>query len=176
MKSKTFTHEFTDTGVVVSLRKVNPFLMQEARSSLLAIKPEPPKREVTEEGPLKGTFEVMDTDPEYIKILKVWEEGIDNAIMEMQIKRGVVSVDVDGWEDEVVELRKEFDILGIADRLPKDDLVCYITYIACGTPQDLQEFVQSIAVRSQPTKEAVDASKESFRANTPKQGRVVSQN
>lgn len=174
--AKTFKHVFEDTGIEVTLRKVNPFLVQEARTSLVALKPEPPTREITEDGPLKGTFEVMDTDIDYIKELKAWEDGIDNVIMDMQIKRGVVSIDVENWEQEVTELRAEFATLRIADRLPEDDLVCFITYIACGTPQDLNEFVQAIAVRSQPTKEAVDAAKESFRAIPQGKRRVDSTN
>jgi hypothetical protein len=174
--SKTFEHTFEDAGVTVQLRKVNPFMIQEARAALNTTRPKPPVRIVEEEGPLKGTEESMEHDPDYIKQVQEWEAEIDNRVMELQIKRGVVSISAPNWEEEVADLRALFDSLGNSSRLPKDDLVCYISLIASGTPQDLQDFIQVISMRSHPTEEAVQAAKESFRPQPSRQGRVGRQN
>jgi hypothetical protein len=37
-----------------------------------------------------------------------------------------------------------------------------VTHICCASPEDLQEFYQAIATRSQPTEAAVEQYKESF--------------
>lgn len=174
--TKTFEHTFADTGITVVMRKVSPFLIQEARTRMMGLRPTPPVRTVTEEGPLFGTTETMEHDPDYIAEVKRWEENLDRQVMEFQISRGIVEIKASNWQDDVVELRETFKSMGIGDTLPTNDMVCYITYIASGTPDDLQEFVQSLATRSQPTQGAIEAAKDSFRANVPAQERVGRKN
>ncbi len=82
--------------------------------------------------------------------------------MQLQIKRSVVSIEVEGWQEEVAQLRQDMADIGAENTLPQDDMVAYICYIASSTAEDLQEFVSAVASRSQPTQEATDAAKESF--------------
>lgn len=174
--TKTFEHTFVDTGITVELRKVNPFLIQEARNRLLKEKPKPPVIIIEDDGPLKNSEEINDTDPDYIEALKSWESKVDQSIMTLQIERGVVEVKNDTWKDDVAELRKTFGELGIADSLPDSDLVCFIAYIASGTPADLQEFIQNLSSRSAPTPEAIESAKESFRNNVQGKKSLGNQN
>lgn len=163
--TKTFKHVFEDSGVEVLLRKTNPFISSETRTELNKLRPKPPVRIVTEDGPLKGREETMEHDPDYIAALRKFEAEVDQKIMQLQIKRGVVEIKVEGWQEEVAQLRADLAEVGAANSLPADDMVVYICYIAASTADDLQEFVAAIASRSQPTQEATDAAKETFRAD-----------
>ena len=166
--TRTFPFTFPDSGVVVQLKKVNPYITSEVRTMLSKGKPKPPVRIVQEEGPLKGTEEVMDHDPDYIEKLREWEAEIDEKVMQLQIKRGVVKIEVDDWKEEVAQLRADLEEIGAGGTLPEDDSVAYICYIASSTANDLQDFITAIAMRSQPTHEMEEAAKESFRANVEK--------
>lgn len=160
--TRAFSFTFPDSGVTVQLRKVNPYLAAEARSAMSKDRPQPPTRIVTEEGPLKGREEVMDRDPEYIKKLREWEAKVEEKLMLLQIRRGVVSIDVENWREEVAQLREDMAEIGVADSLPEDDAAAYICYIASATANDLQDFITTLATRSQPSSEEVDIAKESF--------------
>ena len=72
---KSIIYEFKDTGVKVEMQKVSPFVATDARAMALSGKPQPPTRVVEEEGPLKGTAEVMDKDPEYLASVRLWQSG-----------------------------------------------------------------------------------------------------
>jgi len=172
MSRKTFDFTFQDTSVRVKLRKVNPFVVYEARVAMNKSKPQPPQRTITDEGPLKGTTEVMDTDPTYLEQLRAWEEGIEEKILGLQIELGVVEILDPEWKKDVASFRKTMEGFGITD-LPKDDKTVYITRIASGTREDLVEFLAAISQRSQPTEVAVTAAQEIFRGNDQEQGFVV---
>lgn len=163
--TRSFDFTFPDSGVTIKLRKVNPYIVAEARSQLNRSRPKPPTRIVTEEGPLKGTEEVMDRDPDYIEEVRKWEATVDERIMQLQIRRGVVEIKVENWKDEVQQLRDDMAEIGADKTLPTDDTVTFICYIAASTAEDLQDFIGAIAMRSQPSAEGVDAAKESFRAS-----------
>ena len=160
--TKDFDFTFPDSGVTVKLKKVNPYITAEARAQLSRSRPKPPTRIITEDGPLKGKEETMEHDPDYIELLRKWEADVDERIMQLQIRRGVVSIEVDDWQDEVAQLRADMAEIGAAETLPEDDTVVYICYIASSTANDLQDFVAAVAMRSNPTQEAVDSAKESF--------------
>ena len=164
MSRKTFDFTFPDTGVKVTLRKVNPFVVYETRTALFKTKPNPPVRLIEEDGPLKGTAEVMDTDPKYLEQLKEWEETIEEKVLHLQMELGVVEIHDTEWRKEVIDFRKTMKAFGVED-LPRDDKTVYITRIASGTREDLVEFLAAISQRSQPTEVAITAAQEIFRGD-----------
>jgi hypothetical protein len=166
MSRKVFEHEFKDTGIKVKLRKVNPLAMFEAKATRMRNgRPKPPTRTITDEGPLQGTEEVMDTDPTYIQSLIDFERKVDEQMLELQIKLSVVEVMDSDWQKEAKEYRQTLEEFGASEGLPESDLALYISRLACGTAEDLQEFINAINVRSQPSAEGVQASVDTFRDN-----------
>ena len=171
---KTFVHEFADSGAKVICQKVSPFIASEARAAAQAGKPQPPVRVVDEEGPLKGTSEVMDKDPAYLELVRQWARKSDELLMRLQIKRAIKEVvEPENWQEQVMEYRIQREDINAElktlnpsynpDPLPEDDMTVFILFIAAATQDDLTEFVNDISRRSYPSGEAIAGAKESFR-------------
>lgn len=173
---KSIIYEFKDTGVKVEMQKVSPFVATDARAMALSGKPQPPTRVVEEDGPLKGTAEVMDKDPEYLASVRLWQRRADELLMRLQIRLGVKQViEPENWKELVDAYRLERDLVTEElqkinpdykpDPLPEDDMTVFILFVAVGSGEDLQEFVKEISQRSYPTGEVLENAKESFRPN-----------
>lgn len=173
---KANMHEFKDTGVTVELQKVSPFVITDVRALAQQSRPKPPTRIVEEDGPLQGTVEVMQTDPQYIETLRQWERKANELVMRMQIRLGVKSViDPVNWKEKVEEYRfqrelmieelKAFKADYNPEPLPEDDLTIFILFVACGSTEDVKEFTEEITRRSYPTGETLEAARDSFRPN-----------
>jgi elongation factor G len=67
--------------------------------------------------------------------------------------------------EQAKEYRQTLEEFGASEGLPESDLALYISRLACGTAEDLQEFINAINVRSQPSAEGVQASVDTFRDN-----------
>ena len=171
----TFEHKFKDSGAVIICKKVPTFIASTVRAAAQQGKPKPPTRIVEEDGPLKGTEEVMDKDPAYLERVRLWNLKSNELLMKMQIKRAVVEViEPKNWQDLVAEFRldreeldnalKEINPDYVPEPLPEDDLTCFVLFVAAATNEDMQEFGDLISKRSYPTGEVADGIKESFRA------------
>ena len=165
---KIFEYEFPSTGVKVKTRKVSPYIAIEARAALSSDKsnpkPKPPERLVEEEGPLYGTVEVNESDPAFIEALALWERGINEKVMELQIKRGVVEICDPDWKADTEAFRQDAGAYGL-DTLPADDTYVYILYLASGTREDLNNFALFLSSNTVPDQGVVQAALDTFPAN-----------
>ena len=164
---KTFDYTFPETGVTVKVRKVSPFIAVEARAALSKDpknpKPEPPKVLIDEPGPLQGTYEENTTDPDYIAALREWENGIQIKITELLIKRTVVEILDEGWQEDVLQYRLDMESIGKTD-LPDDDKYVYIIYLAAAAVGATDLFGKFLTSTVNPT-EGVSAAIDSFSSN-----------
>lgn len=160
MKLHRFT--FIDTGVEVLLRKVPPFAADDIRRSWESRKPKPPVIPTEIAG--MHVEEANYDDPDYIAELEVWQRAMGEAVNMFYIRRGVYKIMNDDWQGLVDEYRAEMaEYEGV--ELPKDDMMLYLSRIACGTAHGLQELYQAIIARSQPTEEVVQRYVDNFRSD-----------
>lgn len=154
-ENELIPHTFKDSGVTVQIKKVSPLLILELQRAFP--KPEPPTQEV-----MIGDKKVIESNPahpDYVLALEKYQIELEKKIRRLLIKRGVKC---DVPEDEVSELRKFWADEGLGE-LDPNDLVVYISYIACGTDSDLEDLITKITRRSQPTEAEIKASVDSFR-------------
>lgn len=175
MSAKTYPFTFDSTGYEVTIQKVPRTLVNDIRLMHLATKPEPPLGPPIElDGPMKGMREEID-DPnhpavkKYYADLQDWLRMVNTDIMEKQLELGVIEILTDGWEGQAQERREWLTKIGVKD-LPESDKVFWITRVAAGTEEDLEELAEAIKNRSVPDKEKIDAAVDSFRS--PVQGQA----
>lgn len=168
MSAKTYDFTFESTGFDVKIQKVPSTLVQDIRLMHLEQKPDPPLGPPIEiEGPMFGEREEID-DPRHPAFIKYqqdltdWVRMVNADLMSAQIELGVVEILVDGWEEQAKERRKWLQKRGVKN-LPEDEKVLWITRVAAGTDQDLEELAAAILRRSVPTREAIDNTVDSFR-------------
>lgn len=168
-------HTFKDSGITVRLHKLSPMTSQEIISQV--------RRELKDEEPLPPLVEVdygagKITEPHkghpvYQERLAAWEAKVNQTANDRLFKLAcldAVELAIGDAERAAIERKKRF--LKIAahvewhddpELLPEEnERWFYITHIACGSPDDIQEFYNAIATRSQPTEAAVEAHKASF--------------
>jgi hypothetical protein len=151
---------FRDTGITVMVKKISPMIMTDVNNAMPP--PEPPMQEVDYGEPRGKVMEKNLSDPAYAKILAAHNQKVFQAIQRVMILRGVV-VNGTGWKKEVAEYRA-FMLETTGKPVEEtNDLIVYIMRICVGTEEDLEDFVQAITRRSQPTDMEVEKAKESFR-------------
>lgn len=155
---------FTDTGITVQLRKVSPLLRDDV-DALLRRKfppPQPPLSRGTE-GFGEAKMETNPADPDYQAALLKWQiehyQRVGDTLLELGIKR-YVECEVD--QEAVKTLRADMAALGV--ELDADDKFVFVSRIAIGTRDDLDEFSNALFKRRQ-LQEAVDAHKATFRGD-----------
>ena len=158
---KTYPFTFQDTGVEITIQKVSPAIAADARRALGKGKPHVPTRLITMDGPLKGTLEKVDDDPQYLEDLALHEQMVEEKINQLYIKRGVVEIVTKGWQQDVKDYRGLMSDIGI-DTLQEDDKTLYITRLAPGSNEDLQELFSAIMMRSEPTEEVIQEHVDTF--------------
>jgi hypothetical protein len=147
--------KFQDTGISVKIRKVSPLLINELYKLYPA--PKPPLQEV-DYGDGKKVQEVNEAHPDYVQALADHNTQIYEQLKKLLVKRGVVC-EVD--KDAVDELRQFWqDEYG--NHLEGTDLEIYVLYICAGSDADINELMDAITRRSQPTQEAKELAKVSF--------------
>ena len=172
------THTFQDSGITVKLHKLSPMTSQDiiaaVRRELADTRPEPPLFEV-DYG--KGKIqEPNESHPIYQRLLKEWEATVSKLANERLFKLAALDAVEVTIDDAVREqIRRKKRLMKIAARLDwqddpdlepdENDQLFYITHIACASPEDVQEFYQAIALRSQPTEAAIEQHKASFRGD-----------
>ncbi len=148
---------FSDTGKRVLLRKLSPLLAQQLRKDFPP--PEPPLQEVDFGG--EKSYEPNYSHPDYQYKLKQYEADFNEKSQRLLIKRGVVLTWTDEMRAELDELRKFYrDEYG--KELPADDHICYVSYLCPGSDSDLEEMINKLMRRTQPTGEAVAEAQDMF--------------
>lgn len=172
------THTFQDSGVTVKLHKLSPMTSQEiiaaVRRELADTRPEPPLFDV-DYG--KGTIqEPNESHPVYQRLLKEWNDKVQSIANERLFRTAAlvaVELDIDDdWRAFVVRLRRRLKAIAKITFVDDPDLnqdendqIFYITHHACKSAEDIKEFYQAVALRSQPTEAAIEQHKASFRSD-----------
>lgn len=168
-------HTFRDSGIVVKLRKLSPMTSQDimagARRDLASTEPQPPVVEVDYgQGKIKETNK---GDPTYVRLHDAWESEVNKLANDRLFKLAALdAVEVSLTADDLKRIERTKRMMKIAARIDWQDdpelteaenlQYFYIRHIACGSPEDLQEFYQAVATRSQPTEAAIERHKETF--------------
>lgn len=151
---------FKDTGETVFLKKISPLLINEVRKA--SPPPKPPKNEV-DYGDGKKVWEENASDPDYQAALKAYELEVQERILKLVIRRGVLVEMNEERMARVEELRAEMrEDLGM--ELDSDPKYVFVAYCAVGSGEDLQELAESVFRRSQPTEGAIQEAVETFRS------------
>lgn len=156
---------FPDSGITVLVRRMSPDTMnligQAVRKSMPP--PEPPQQEVEYPDGSKR-MEKNESHPDYrnameVYVMEVAQEAA-NRMMRFIARRVEVEVDLEA----VQTFREDMEAIGVTLE-ETDDKVVYVRHILVSSKEDYQALTNFIAQISQPTKEAVDAHKDSFRSD-----------
>lgn len=150
--SKVEQFTFQDSGEVVGIRKVSPLLMIRLRERFPM--PKPPMQEVDYGDGVKK-LEPNPAHPAYREALSEYDQMIEQKARRMLIKRGVVIE----WTPERREALEEIRAYwkeNLDGDLEPDDEVAFVSYVCVGSDSDLEEFLEALLKRSQPTEAAVD--------------------
>lgn len=163
MSAKLEPYVFKDTGETVMIRKVSPLLVIKLRERFPA--PKPPLQTVDYgDGPKQ---EQNPTEPGYLLAVQDYEQTMERRVRNLLIQRGVV---ID-WDDEkksrLAELRAWWKETYNEDLDDLDDTFAYVSYICVGSDSDLEELVNVLIKRSQPSPEGVEAAQERFKSPVP---------
>lgn len=156
MTPRTWTSK--DTGVVLNIRKVSPLLVTQLHKSFPP--PKPPINTV-DYGDGKKVFEENVADPDYQKALEQYNLDQEIRFRHLLIQRGVVDTMTDENKREVESMR-EFWKTTYGEELKGSDLEIFVSYIALGSPEDLEELTEAIMRRGQPTPAAMEEADKRF--------------
>ncbi len=146
---------FKDTGLQVMIRKVSPLLVNELNRAFPA--PRPPAQEVDYGDGVKR-IEENPASPEYTAALERHAQENMLRLRKLLIKRGVVcEPDLEAVQELRAQYKEDYGI-----ELEGTDQEIYIMYICAGTDADLQDLLNAVLTRSQPTKAEVDLARVSF--------------
>lgn len=168
-------HTFRDSGVTVKLHKLSPMTAQDiaagVRRDLAESEPKPPIVEVDYgQGTIK---EAHKGDPTYVRLHDAWEIEVNKLANERLFKlAALAAVDVSLTADDHKQIERTKRLMRVAGKIDWQDdpdldeaenlQYFYVRHIACGSEEDIVEFYQAVAKRSQPTEAAVERHKESF--------------
>jgi len=151
---------FKDTGITVKIKKISPMLAADVSAAMP--EPLPPEQEVDYGEPKGKVMERNYGDPTYAQAMKEYERKASALVQKVIINRAVV-VEGEDWKKEVKEYR-DFIFSNTGAQLEeKDDLLVYVLRICVGSNDDMNDLVDAIIKRSQPTQEAIEQAKRSFR-------------
>lgn len=164
--SRLVEHVFEDTGRVVQIRKVSPLLGAKLRRRYPP--PSPPTQEVDYGTPERPDVRIEENaeHPDHVQAVEEYRVAFQDKMQGLLIRRGVV-VEWDAAKRADVKELREFWQEAYEEPLDGSDLVVYVCYICVGTPKDLDELVTAIMLRSQPTREAVTAARDTFPGGVP---------
>lgn len=151
---------FKDTGITVKIRKVSPMLAADVAASMP--EPLPPEQEVDYGEPRGKVMERNYSDPGYQAAVAAHQKKIFSALQRVIILRAVI-VEGDDWKEEVKEYRDFIKKMTGVPLDEPDDLVVYVLRVCVGSEDDLTDLLSAITRRSQPTQEAIEQAKRSFR-------------
>jgi hypothetical protein len=153
-------YTFKDTGITVKIKKISPMLAADVSASMPD--PLPPEQEVDYGEPRGKRMEPNYSDPGYQAELAAHKQKVFAALQRVMIKRAVV-IEGDEWMDAVKEYREFIHTETGAPLAEPDDMLVYVMRVCIGSQEDMMELLSAITTRSQPTQEAVEQAKRSFR-------------
>lgn len=148
---------FPDTGINVLIRKTSPLLLMELRKQFP--EPKPPKQTVMIND--KPVEEENPSHPAYLAALEAYRLEFEQIMRRVLIRRAVTLKMTADVKAEVQRLKDEFKEDTGHELVGTDEFI-YISYIAIGTDEDMEDLIEVITKRSQPTGPAVEAAKDSF--------------
>ena len=152
---------FKDTGIAVKIKKISPMLVADVMASMP--EPKPPLNEVDYGEPKGKVLEPNYSDPSYEIQLAEHRQKVNRTWRRVMILRGVV-VEGEEWRKDVEEYRAFMREQTGGEIDEPDDFMVYVLRICVGSEEDLSELITAITRRSQPTQEAVQEAKNSFRS------------
>lgn len=160
MSAKLEPYVFKDTGETVQIRKVSPLLVIKLRERFPA--PRPPLQTVDYgDGPKQ---EQNPTEPNYLLAVQDYEQAMERRVRNLLIQRGVI---ID-WDDEkkarLEELRAWWKTTYNEDLDDLDDTFAYVSYLCVGSDSDLEDLINILIKRSQPSKEGIEGAQERFKS------------
>lgn len=153
-------YTFRDTGITVKIRKISPMLAADVAAAMP--EPLPPEQEVDYGEPKGVVMERNYSDPDYQAAKAEHQKKVFAALQRVMILRAI-HVEGDEWKKEVTEYREFIEKHTGVPLEEKEDLVVYVMRVCVGSEDDLIELLGAITGRSQPTPEAIEAAKTSFR-------------
>lgn len=158
MTSKLWPHVIKDTGYTVAIRKVSPNTLVDFNNWFNAAypEPEPPTQEINfgDEAHPDMRPERNESHPDYKAALVERRKKLNAESQNMLIDEGVVYELTDADKTAVADYKARYKArTGAA--LAGNDKSIFIRYIALGTPEDINELVQAITRRTQPTEGAI---------------------
>lgn len=151
---------FPDTGITVKIRKVSPMLAADVSASMP--EPLPPTQEVDYDDQRGKVMEPNYGDPGYTAALAEHNKKVFQALQKVMIHRGVI-IEGDDWKADVKEYR-DFILETTGKPLDEpDDMLVYVLRVCVGSQEDMTDLLNAITKRSQPTQEAIEQAKRSFR-------------
>lgn len=168
-------HTFKDSGVAVKLRKLSPMISQDiiaqCRAERADSEPQPPLVEVDYgQGAIKQPNKA---DPIYVQLHQEWESAVNKLANERLFKLAALcAVEISLTSEDKARIEHTKRLLRITARVDWQDdpelteaenlQYFYVRHIACGSAEDVQEFYQAVATRSQPTEAAIERHKATF--------------
>lgn len=146
-----------DTGKTVLIKKVSPLLLMELRKAFK--EPKPPSQEVEING--RKVIEENRAHPDFKAALEAYNIEFETRMRRLLINRGVVVTMTDEVKAEVAALRAEWEE-ETGSPLTGSDSYIYVSYIAIGTEEDMNDLIAEITQRSQPTPSEVELAKRTF--------------
>ena len=151
---------FKDTGITVKIKKVSPMVVDDVRASIP--EPLPPEQEVDYGEPRGKVMERNYSDPNYALELEAHNKKVAALVQKVIVNRAVI-LEGDEWRKEVQDYR-DFILSSTGYPLAEtDDVLVYILRVCVGSKEDMSDLIDAIIKRSQPTQEAVEQAKRSFR-------------
>lgn len=151
---------FKDTGITVKIKKVSPMVVDDVRASIP--EPLPPEQEVDYGEPKGKVMERNYSDPNYTLELEAHNKKVAALVQKVIVNRAVI-LEGDEWKKEVQDYR-DFILKSTGYPLAEtDDVLVYILRVCVGSKEDMSDLIDAIIKRSQPTQEAVEQAKRSFR-------------
>lgn len=160
MSAKLETYTFKDTGETVQIRKVSPLLVIKLRERFPA--PRPPLQTVDYgDGPKQ---EANPTEPNYLLAVQDYEQAMERRVRNLLIQRGVVIEWDENKKTQLTLLRAWWKDTYGEDLDDTDDTFAYVSYICLGSDSDLEDLINALIKRSQPSKEGIETAQERFKS------------
>lgn len=165
--SRAIPFTFPDSGITVGLYRLAPDTITLIRQAIKKeFSPPQPPTQTVEFADGTSRQERNEADPEYTAALKRYEyeaaEKTADRMMRLIARRAEVEVD----NEAVFHFRADMEAIGVPVE-ETDDKAVYVRHICVSSEGDYTALTDFIMQRSQPTKEAVDAHKDSFRGDVP---------
>lgn len=136
------THVFS-TGAVIEYTPTNPrtiLLFEQARAKK---KPPVPVETIETPGPLQGTTQPNEADPDYQAALLAWAEESDGLRGKFYLEMAELTPQDTDWQERVTSWR-ELALRNGIELTEENDIILWVTDIASGHPEETNEFLVKV--------------------------------